>query len=148
MRYDSIESVNHDPGSPWKRYGKSKLCNMLFARSLHRYISQRDPEARIVSTSLHPGGVKTELDRGAVQSYPWAKAPLNAAMGIFNVSPYKGAITPLYAATAATMEENCAYYVPFAKQITPGPLARDEKLEEELWNLSLNIVRDRFGSLE
>lgn len=149
MRYDSIASVNHDPGSPWMRYGKSKLCNIFFARPLASYIAQRVPDARIVSTVCHPGGVRTELHNSAAKSYPWAKQLLGALVAVVNVSPYKGAIRPLYLATAASAEEGGdSYYVPYAKRLVPEKIALSDGLAGELWKLSVEIVEERLGSLE
>ena len=95
------ESVNRDFNSPWKRYGQSKLANILFARELSRRLA----EHRIWSSSLHPGNVNTELNRGTVQSYPWMKPLVGVFGALFLVTPYKGAITPLYCATAEEIEK-------------------------------------------
>jgi NAD(P)-dependent dehydrogenase (short-subunit alcohol dehydrogenase family) len=101
------ESVNRDYGSPWKRYGQSKLANVLFAREL----ANRLKDHRIWSNSLHPGNINTELNRGTVQSYPWMKPLVGVFAALFLVTPYKGAITPLYAATAKEVEEKNLRYV-------------------------------------
>ncbi|THG97704.1 hypothetical protein EW145_g7563 [Phellinidium pouzarii] len=67
------------------------------------------------------------------------------------MTPYKGAVTQLYAATAPEIEKNGwrgEYFVPYAKRTQPSKLAMDEKLAEELWTFSENMVREKCGSLE
>ena len=64
-------------GSALKRYGHSKLANVLFARGL----AQHYPD--ITSTSYHPGVVKTEIwNKDA--AHPWLGAiarPFVALLG-------------------------------------------------------------------
>ena len=145
IKFDSIESVNRDFGSPWKRYGQSKLANILFAKELHRRLSEHG----VSSTSVHPGNINTELNRGTAQSYPWAK-PLMGIFGMFLTTPYKGAITPLYCATCDEIEKkkySGEFFVPFAKHAEPSKLAQDPKLAEQLWEFSEKVVQEKCGGL-
>lgn len=145
IKFDSIESVNRDFGSPWKRYGQSKLANILFAKELQRRLG----EHRIWSTSVHPGNINTELNRGTAQSYPWAK-PLIGIFGMFLTTPYKGAITPLYCATSEEIEKKNLggeFFVPLAKQVEPSKLAQDSKLAQQLWEFSEKVVQEKCGGL-
>ena len=62
-----IDGINRKDGpSPknyklrgWTNYGLSKTCNILFAREYNR----RYQKHGIISVSLHPGAIKTELQR-------------------------------------------------------------------------------------
>ena len=45
--------------APWRAYGRSKLANILFARSLSRQFAGTNK----VANSLHPGVIKTNLAR-------------------------------------------------------------------------------------
>ncbi|TDL15958.1 short chain dehydrogenase [Rickenella mellea] len=144
VKFDSIESVNRDFGSPWKRYGQSKLANILFAKELARRLENE----RIFSSSLHPGNIKTELVRGPAQSYPLLK-PLMSLMNFALLTPYKGAITPLYAATSPDVESNNwrgEYFVPLAKKTEPSALARNAELAKDLWVLSEKIINEKSGN--
>lgn len=148
IHFDSISSVNDDLGSAWKRYGRSKLANILFAKSLSSDIERRDANARVVSTAVHPGVVRTELLRGVGQTHPIAAPIMNVFFEAVKISPYKGAITPLYAATAASMEEGRgAYFVPYAKRETPSKQALNEELGAELWRFSEEIVKEKCGPM-
>ena len=121
-------------GTKWQRYGQSKLADILLAKGM----AKRFPE--IVSLSVHPGLVKTELgpraDKGLMmtlmESLRWT--PLYK-------SPEKGAYNVLWAAT--TPKENVVrggYYEPVGKM--PGEpnsysgmteICKDEGLADRLW---------------
>ncbi|KAH9037555.1 NAD(P)-binding protein [Lactarius hengduanensis] len=69
-------------------YNKSKFGNVVVARELARRYGDK-----IVSTSLNPGNIRTELQRNMPG---WQSAILNRIM----YPPSKGALTQLYCATA------------------------------------------------
>lgn len=50
-----FDDVNIPSGSPWTRYGQSKLANVLHAQALARRYGERG----IMAVSLHPGTVRT-----------------------------------------------------------------------------------------
>ncbi|KDQ21289.1 hypothetical protein BOTBODRAFT_25713 [Botryobasidium botryosum FD-172 SS1] len=139
------ETINRDFGTPWARYGQSKLANILFAKELARRLADH----RIFSSALHPGNINTELNRGTFQSYPWMK-PASKLFSVFLTTPYKGAITPLYAATADEIDKNNwrgEYFDPLAKHTTPSKLAQNAQLAQDLWALSEKIVLEKYGAL-
>ncbi|KAL8735779.1 MAG: hypothetical protein Q9166_000643 [cf. Caloplaca sp. 2 TL-2023] len=123
-----------DAGTKWHRYGQSKLADILLAKGM----AKRYPD--IVSVSVHPGLVRTELggraERSAVllmmESLRWT--PLYK-------SPEKGAYNLLWAATTAKgILEGGKYYEPIGK--TPGKpnsysgmaeICGDEGLADQLW---------------
>ncbi|TFK69854.1 NAD(P)-binding protein [Pluteus cervinus] len=145
IKFDSIESVNRDLGSPLKRYGQSKLANILFSTELSRRLA----EHRIWCSAIHPGAVQSELTRGTVQSYPWTK-PFIPLISYFLFTPYKGALTALYAATAEEIEKEDLrgqYFVPLAKHTQPSKQAQNEQLAKELWEFSERVITEKCGGL-
>jgi NAD(P)-dependent dehydrogenase (short-subunit alcohol dehydrogenase family) len=76
-------------------YNQSKLCNILFTLELH----QKLKDSRVVSYSLHPGVVATELGRHV----PCGCAFLRA--GWFLKTPVQGAQTTLHCALDERLEE-------------------------------------------
>ncbi|KDQ21285.1 hypothetical protein BOTBODRAFT_197762 [Botryobasidium botryosum FD-172 SS1] len=139
------ETVNREFGTPWARYGQSKLASILFAKELSRRLADH----RIFSSALHPGNISTELNRGTLQSYPWAK-PVFKVIDLFLITPYKGAISPLYAATAEEIEKNDwrgEWFDPLAKHASPSKLAQNAQLTQDLWTLSEKIVLEKCGTL-
>jgi len=146
IKFDTIESVNRDFG-PWKRYGQSKLANILFAKEL----SERLKDERIFSNATHPGSVNTELNRGIMASYPYLPLkPLVWAFGWLIKTPYQGATTPLYAATATEIEEKNwrgEYFVPMAQLSKPNELAQDAQLAKDLWAFSERVLEEKLGDV-
>nr|POE86533.1 short-chain dehydrogenase tic 32, chloroplastic [Quercus suber] len=114
------------PSWTMRRYGQSKLANVLFANKL----AQLYP--RITTTSIHPGTVKSDI---------WGKAtgakllfglfkPLVMLSGVTNEEGAKG---QLWAATAKGVK-NGGNYEPLGKDSSgQSKPATDQKLTDELW---------------
>jgi NAD(P)-dependent dehydrogenase (short-subunit alcohol dehydrogenase family) len=104
-----------------REYGVSKLCNVLFADELAR----RVPADELVSVSLHPGVIASDI---------WRRIPGPArwVMTRFMKSPAEGAATSVHCATAPdVLEHHGAFYTdcrpkPESKVATP-------ELAAELW---------------
>ncbi|POW08846.1 hypothetical protein PSHT_09371, partial [Puccinia striiformis] len=58
--FSSLESTHQHSFCPIDRYGLSKLMNILFTNELQKKLSH----TKIVCTSIHPGGVDTNIARG------------------------------------------------------------------------------------
>ncbi|KAH9960661.1 NAD(P)-binding protein [Russula dissimulans] len=115
-----------------KLYGQSKLGNILFSNQLAR----RYGGDGIVSISLHPGNITTDLARNAgllVQTF---------GRLVTYALPY-GAITSLYAGTApAAGELNGKYLTAWARVTLPHKKALDLELENKLWEWCEEQVKD------
>ncbi|KZM28300.1 oxidoreductase [Ascochyta rabiei] len=117
----------------WKRYGQSKLCNLLFARE----VAQRYPQ--ITSVSIHPGVIFTDLFQ-SLRANVFLKAGLWIYGLLFFVlpghfkSPEGGALNQTWAATAKKENlVNGAYYKPVGVKNSGNKAARDEGLQKKLW---------------
>ncbi|KAJ5811244.1 Short-chain dehydrogenase/reductase SDR [Penicillium robsamsonii] len=115
-------------GGPWRRYGQSKLANLLYAREL----AKRFPA--ITSVSVHPGVARTSLvndlslkDRMIVYGTTWWVI----------IKAHEGAFNQTWAATVDKAQiRNGGYYEPVGK-LEDGKLdetAKDEALAERLWD--------------
>jgi NAD(P)-dependent dehydrogenase (short-subunit alcohol dehydrogenase family) len=115
-------------GGPWRRYGQSKLANLIWARELARRVPG------LTAVSVHPGVVGTGLfhglglkDKLLIYATAWWKF----------VSVQEGAWNQVWAATVDKKEVvNGGYYEPVGR-LKDGRLdgdARDEGLGERLWN--------------
>ncbi|KAF5377139.1 hypothetical protein D9757_008777 [Collybiopsis confluens] len=116
-------------------YGQSKSGNILFSSELaERYGSQG-----VISISLHPGSIRTELSREAPK---FIVMLLNWAI----LYPVEfGGIGPLYAATAPEGSEyNGKYLTAWARYDPDGPHKnlRDPQLAKELWAYMEEQVKD------
>ncbi|MBM4360135.1 MAG: SDR family NAD(P)-dependent oxidoreductase [Deltaproteobacteria bacterium] len=114
---------------PWRAYGRSKLANILFARTLaHRFAASG---TRRTAYSLHPGVIRTNLTRH-IADPDALLAPLRPSMK----SIAQGAATTLYVATQPAIEAHSGCYFSdcaVAKTIKQGT---DDALGEALWKLS------------
>ncbi|KAF9232100.1 hypothetical protein BU15DRAFT_81613 [Melanogaster broomeanus] len=109
--------------SKFSLYGQSKTGNIVFSAELKR----RYGDQGIVSTSLNPGGIRTELARH-VRSF--ADAILYSML--YDVS--YGAITQLYAGTVPDGASlNGKYLIPWARIGKPRADTQDSQLGKELW---------------
>ncbi|KAF8601566.1 NAD(P)-binding protein [Ceratobasidium sp. AG-I] len=106
-------------------YAQSKWGNTVFANELaRRYESQG-----IISTSLHPGGIESELQRHLTFG-KIAAALINLIMW---PTPY-GAITQLYAGTTPEgLELSGQYLIPWAQVSKPRADTRSEQAGKKLW---------------
>ena len=115
----------------WRRYGQSKLANILFAQELAR----RYPS--ITATAVHPGIIQTELYTSQKQTNPIVRNGLKL-MGktplFTDISD--GAKNQLWAATVKGVASG-KYYVPVGKE-SGGSFwhAQKEELARELWDWS------------
>lgn len=117
--------------SPWRRYGQSKLANILFTRQLAR----RHPA--ITAVAVHPGVIITGLYQPARDSGPLMRAGL-AAFGLlswpFLPDVPRGTLNQLWACCAARAEvQSGGYYTPVGRKSAGSAFARDEGLAEKLW---------------
>ncbi|KAH9059519.1 NAD-P-binding protein [Lactarius vividus] len=115
-----------------KLYGQSKLGNILFSKEFAR----RYGAEGIVSTSLHPGVINTDLGR-----YSSSFLQLIGQMIGYDVS--YGAITSLYAGTApAAGELNGKYLTVWARVAVPSKNGLDVELAKKLWEWCEEQVKD------
>jgi retinol dehydrogenase 12 len=117
-----------------RTYGRSKLANILFTRTL----AKRLPGSNVTANALHPGMVATHLGHDN-----WlARTVGRAFMAVAGVSTTQGAATSVYLATSADVEGLSGGY--YAK-CRPAPLAAapdalDDATAERLWSVSEELV--------
>ncbi|KAH9037556.1 NAD(P)-binding protein [Lactarius hengduanensis] len=117
---DGPERVQY---SEFELYNKSKFGNVVVARELARRYGDK-----IVSTSLHPGNIRTDL--------------LRHQPGWFNAIVYwllypvsYGALTQLYCATApSAADANGKFFIPWARLGEPNKAALEPQVGERLWS--------------
>ena len=118
--------------SPFRAYGRSKLCNILFTRALARRLDGTG----VMAACLHPGVVATGIASGG-----GGLIRLGWTIGKpFMLSPEQGAETTLFVATEADPAAFHGAYVVEKRIADPDPAARDDALAERLWEASARLV--------
>lgn len=119
-----------------KAYQQSKLANVLFSNELARRLEGTG----VTSNSLHPGAVKTDLGRHVEAKFGPLKYLVYALLFLFIKTPKDGAQTSIYCAVDQSLEKVSGKYFSDCKEKVAQPLARDEKLAKDLWDLSEKAV--------
>jgi NAD(P)-dependent dehydrogenase (short-subunit alcohol dehydrogenase family) len=117
----------------FREYGRSKLANILFTRSLARRL-QGQP---ISVNCLHPGAVATSLGS---QNKGLAAAIIPLLLKPFFRSADKGAATSLYLCTSDEVADISGAYFANCKQKQPRPWAQDDVAAERLWQFTEESV--------
>jgi NAD(P)-dependent dehydrogenase (short-subunit alcohol dehydrogenase family) len=150
--------------APWTAYGQSKSANALFARELAR----RAGEKGLLSFSVHPGAIMTDLGRhlndelindmiAFTQTRSAAAARSSGGESPRPAVEFKsveaGAATQVWAATALGLSShNGAYLADCGLGVLgadPGvngflPYLLDDDHADALWDLSEQLVAERF----
>src|ERR1700693_1365278 len=111
-RYSDVDlddpNFEHAPYDPMIAYGRSKTANILFAVEFDR----RHQAHGVRATALHPGGIRTELDRHMQPGELQATVDrINAELAAEGRPPFQfktipqGAATSVWAAFVAAAEE-------------------------------------------
>ncbi|MDB5524568.1 MAG: family NAD(P)-dependent oxidoreductase [Rhizobium sp.] len=164
-RYSDVDldapNFERTPYDPMIAYGRSKTANVLFAVEFDR----RHRENNVRATALHPGVIKTELDRHMKpDELDIAVQQINAQLAAEGREPFQfktipqGAATSIWAAFVATANEVGGRYCEDCQvsEVTDGPIspvsrgvrpyAVDPEHARALWAKSEEMVGERFGS--
>jgi len=141
-KFASLEELNQDLG-PMVQYGRSKLAAILYAKYLARHVSASHPN--ILSNTTHPGFVETRQSVDFIhEAYPLGGYAMSVGMAPFKKTQFEGAVSTVFAAT--TTERTGQYICPPAIVEKGSELANDEKLGEQLMELTTRIVREKTKS--
>ncbi|KAF5972617.1 alcohol dehydrogenase [Fusarium bulbicola] len=141
-KFGSLEDFNntygseHEPLANYLRYGYSKLATILHTKELQRRFDQEGVD--ILALSVHPGGVATNGAAGYLGG---------GDNDVFrsNLSPFGGAITPLFAAAHPEPAQHRDKYagsfiMPFGGLKEPTEDANNAELAKQLWTTSEKVV--------
>lgn len=138
----SFEEITSTPSllgvSTWHRYGASKAANIFFAAELAR----RYPE--ILSVSVHPGVVNSDLYSHAKATGMTMKHSLNAFSSLFFRDLSSGAFNTLWAASTAKGNlVNGAYYTPVGVRSGGTSFVQDAEIAQKLWDWTETQISER-----
>lgn len=118
--------------SSWRRYGESKLANILFTRELSRRLAGTG----VTANCLHPGVVATGFGRnskGLINLMVRMAAP-------FLVTPEKGAETIVYLASSTEAAGVSGKYFVRCAPARTTAAAQDDDAARRLWELSERVT--------
>ncbi|PLW69247.1 SDR family oxidoreductase [Pseudohalioglobus lutimaris] len=117
----------------FREYGRSKLANILFTRSL----ATRLEGESITVNCLHPGAVATSL---GAQNKGLVARLLPALLRPFFRTADKGAQTSIYLCTSDEVADVSGAYFANCKQKLPRPWARDDDAAQRLWEYTEETI--------
>ena len=119
----------------WISYKKSKLCNILFTKSL----SELTKKNKITVNCLHPGFVKTQFGKN---NNGLASLAIKFLMSFFAISVEEGAETIIFLATDNSVKNITGKYFYQCKIKEPSIFAQNQKDADLLWKKSMSIVKN------
>ncbi|RPD78174.1 NAD(P)-binding protein [Lentinus tigrinus ALCF2SS1-7] len=115
-----------------KLHFQSKFATVVFSNELHR----RYGDQGIVSVSLHPGHLKTDLQRHVSHFEKVISAPLLHPASM-------GALTQLWAGTSIDgLQLGGEYLIPWARLGSAREETQDAQLGKKLWAWMENAIRE------
>jgi NAD(P)-dependent dehydrogenase (short-subunit alcohol dehydrogenase family) len=133
--WDDIDAEDSYGFGGFKRYGQTKLANILFTVELARRLEG----SGVTANCFHPGLVSTGFNRNNSGLMKLAMAVVRP----FSRSPEKGAETLVWLVDSEEAgAENGGYFVD-RKRAQPEPPARDMDSARRLWELSEQQVSAR-----
>ena len=134
INFDDIEMVTNYNG--WISYKKSKLCNILFTKKL----SELALKNNITVNCLHPGFVKTGFGKNNTGVVGLI---IKFLMTLFAIRVEEGAETIIYLATSNNVKNISGKYFYESKVNKPSNFAENNKSADNLWDLSIKILKNK-----
>jgi NAD(P)-dependent dehydrogenase (short-subunit alcohol dehydrogenase family) len=137
VRDMGFEDMQAEKGyKTFREYGRSKLANILFTRSLAQRLQDRDTTVNC----LHPGAVATSLgtNNGVTGKV------LTTILKPFFRSPERGAETSIFLCTSDAVKNVSGAYFVDCKEKNPRPWALDDAAAERLWQYTEECVEFRY----
>lgn len=121
-------------------YNRSKLANILFARSL----AERLDGSGVDVSSVHPGGVDTPMMRANFRQ-PVRKPFYPLLRRFLLISPQDSASGVLRVALDPALVGTSGEYFELGELAEPAEAARDADMAERLWTVTGSLLGDRLA---
>jgi len=120
-------------------YNQSKVANVLFAKELQKRVNEQ--EVKVVS--LHPGIIKTELNREFDEK--WYYRAYFKVFSLFQKTPLEGAQTSLYCALEDFEKLKAGGYYSDCKVVEEASQAKKEEDMKRLWEVSEKLINEKLN---
>jgi NAD(P)-dependent dehydrogenase (short-subunit alcohol dehydrogenase family) len=132
MRFEDLQSEGRYAG--FEAYGRSKLANILFTRTL----AKRLQGSGVTVNAVHPGMVRSGfgMDGDLTGISGWG----NRLIRTFEISPAAGARTSIYLATSPDVATKSGIFWVRSKPGSVSGQARNDEAAERLWDESERLV--------
>lgn len=148
ITFSSLEELNDPNLRVDQYYARSKLAIILYIRALvHRALFND----RILAMSVHPGAVSTDIQLQIHEAFgPILGRVITTLQTPLLRAPDEGSLGVLWAATTSGDELarrglQGAYITDPGKAGGQTELATDPQLEENVWSLCEQLIRERIG---
>jgi len=131
-RIDFADLMNASVSGLLPAYARSKLANVLFARSL----AARLAGSGVTVNALHPGFVYSNLFHRSAA----LRAVLGTLVRPFMLSPEQGARTSVYLATALELAGQSGGYYRDCRPVAPSSAAQSAADASRLWHESARLT--------
>ena len=131
VQFDNLSGENGY--SPWKAYGQSKLCNLLFARHLATCL----PLPGQTANAIHPGVIATSLMRNM---NPFVTVAGRLVSPIFMKTIAQGASTQTHVAAHPSLSGVSGKYFANCNEKRSSRYGRDADLASALWEKTQEIL--------
>jgi NAD(P)-dependent dehydrogenase (short-subunit alcohol dehydrogenase family) len=130
---------------PWAAYGQSKTANVLFAVEA----SKRWAADGIAVNALHPGGIRTNLQRYVSDEELDRMRRAAGSSGVNWKTPEQGAATSILVATSPLLDGVGGHYFEDCNEAAPNqpgtprgvaPYALDPAAAQRLWDVSVETL--------
>ncbi len=133
-----FDDLNAERGyRSYRRYGESKLANILFTVELARRLEG----SGVTANCFHPGFVATGFNRNNGAFMNW----LMKTAGPLARSPERGADTLVWLADSPDLGGVSGQYFTDRRRRTPSPEAQNAETARRLWDASMAQTADRHG---
>jgi NAD(P)-dependent dehydrogenase (short-subunit alcohol dehydrogenase family) len=126
--FDDLSSERNYGMMGYRRYGESKLANILFTRALARRLAG----SGVTANCFHPGFVSTGFNR----NNGWFMGSIMLIGHLFARKPEQGADTLVWLADSPEVSGISGAYFVDRREVRPSPAARDDAAAERLWQVS------------
>ncbi|KAJ9555266.1 hypothetical protein OSB04_009880 [Centaurea solstitialis] len=131
-----FDKINDEKSySPFYAYGQSKLANALHAKELSRRLKEEG--ANVTVNSLHPGVIKTNLQR----NQGFVASTISRVIYTFMKNIPQGAATTCYVALHPQVKGVSGEYFADSNIAKASKYALNPEMAKKLWDMSLNLTK-------